>query len=469
MWFRSDLRVEDNTALSHACKAEGEGVVAVFVICTDQWRDHDWGGNKVDFVLRNVAALKERLETLNIPLKIVRTRRFDTVAGHLADLATETGCGAIYFNKEYEVNELERDEAVVDAFEKADLEAHSYTDQTILEPDLFRTGNGDFYSVFTPFRKKWLDHYKGEPPETHATPRQRDTIGVSSDDVPDALPGFDPEIDPDRWKAGEKHAKLHLSHFVRHKIGAYHNARDVPSTDGTSTVSPYLAAGVLSPRQCMEAAIEANGGDAEFDGGGAPIWMSELVWREFYKHVLVGFPRVSRRRPFKKKTEKIEWDDDDTKFKAWCEGKTGFPIVDAGMRQLLREGWMHNRVRMIVAMFLTKDLFVDWRRGEKWFARHLVDLDLASNNGGWQWSASTGTDAQPYFRVFNPFSQSKKHDPDGAYIKEYVPELEGVPAAALHDPEKLASSIKNAEADYPEPIVDRTKTKDRVTEAFKSL
>lgn len=469
MWFRSDLRVEDNTALHHACHDSDDGVVAVFNIPTDQWRDHNWGGNKAGFVLRSVCALKERLDTLNIPLKILHTKRFDTVPDHLAKLARSCACDALYFNKEYEVNELARDEEVRDTYDGAGLPVHAYDDLTILPPDLFRTGNADFYSVYTPFKRKWLEHYKERRVETFATPAKRRELDIDADDVPGSLPGFQPTIDQGRWPAGEAHAKRRLTAFLKERIEVYHERRDTPSIDGTSALSPYLGAGVLSARACFEAAREANGGVAALDGDGAASWMNELVWREFYKHVLVGFPRVCRDRPFQAKTRKIEWSHDDEHFEAWCEGRTGFPIVDAGMRQLEATGWMHNRLRMIVAMFLTKDLFIDWRRGEAWFERHLVDLDFASNNGGWQWSASTGTDAQPYFRVFNPFSQSKRYDPEGAFIKDWVPELGSVPAPALHDPKKLAEVRPMLAPAYPERIVDRSGTRDRVVEAFKAL
>ncbi|GAB4546152.1 MAG: deoxyribodipyrimidine photo-lyase [Phycisphaerales bacterium] len=469
MWFRSDLRVEDNTALHHACLDEDDGVVAVFNIPTQQWHDHDWGGNKVDFVLRSLRALSDRLSTLNIPLRIVRTERFDTLPDHLLTLARSCGCDALYFNREYEVNERARDEAVADAFDAGAIPVRAFHDQTVLEPDAFRTGAGDFYSVYTPFRRKWQEHYTQGRVQTLAAPRKRSEIDVTSDEIPASLPGFETTYDPDAWPAGEEAAKRRLTAFAKRAIGAYDEQRDPPGEDGTSMLSPHLAIGSISARQCMRSAIEANNDALELTDSGPGVWMSELVWREFYKHVLVGFPRVSRGRAFQRKTEKIEWSYDKEDFSKWCAGQTGFPIVDAGMRQLRQTGWMHNRVRMIVAMFLTKDLFIDWRWGERWFASHLVDLDFASNNGGWQWSASTGTDAQPYFRVFNPWSQSKKCDPDGVYIRRYVPELADVPAVALHDEKKLAEARERLGIDYPTPMVDRTRTKDKVVKAFKAL
>jgi deoxyribodipyrimidine photo-lyase len=256
-----------------------------------------------------------------------------------------------------------------------------------------------------------------------------------------------------------------LQHFVKERIERYKTDRDSPATAGTSTLSPYLASGVISARQCLESAVAANNGRVDSGKTGVVTWISELIWREFYRHILMGYPRVCRHQPFRLETKQIEWDEDDAHFEAWCAGRTGFPIVDAGMRQLARTGWMHNRVRMITAMFLTKDLFIDWRRGEAHFMRHLVDGDLASNNGGWQWSASTGTDAAPYFRIFNPYSQSRKCDPTGDYIRKFVPELAGLDDDSIHQPEPLAADAN----DYPQPIVDRTQTKERVMAAFKAI
>ena len=221
-------------------------------------------------------------------------------------------------------------------------------------------------------------------------------------------------------------------------------------TNNTATCQPGMAPvnchpiwrqEVISPRQCVADAVAWNDGTFAGDEG-IQTWISELVWREFYAHVLVGFPRVSMHRAFREDTEAVKWRHDEQDFQAWCDGNTGYPIVDAGMRQLNRTGWMHNRLRMVVAMFLSKHLLLDWRWGERYFMQRLVDGDLAANNGGWQWSASTGTDAAPYFRIFNPFSQSKRFDEDGRFIKKFCPELESVPAPALHDPDKLAAGAR---------------------------
>jgi deoxyribodipyrimidine photo-lyase len=249
----------------------------------------------------------------------------------------------------------------------------------------------------------------------------------------------------------------------------YHEARDFPGKDGTSTMSPYLAVGAISSKQCLRAAMSESPTpwpDVMGLKDGRAGWINELIWREFYRHLLIAFPKLCMYQPFQAHTKAIEWSDRDEEFEAWTQAQTGYPIVDAALRQLLETGWMHNRLRMVVAMFLTKNLLQDWRKGERFFMNHLIDGDLASNNGGWQWAASTGTDAAPYFRVFNPWSQSAKFDPDGTFIKHYLPELQDVPAKALHDPKRL---LKPKPASYPDPICDHKSTRLHAIEVFKNL
>jgi Deoxyribodipyrimidine photolyase len=479
MWFRADLRVRDNTALSAACEGSREGVVAVFTICPKQWKDeHDWGGAKVEFILRCLRDLKDQLGQRHIPLKILVEPTFATVPEALLKLARRTNCGRIVFNREYELNERRRDEAVVRAFEDAGLGAKSFTDNVILEPGTVRTGEGKYYTVFSPFKKRWLEVYHDAGGvRTAPAPEPQKKIEVEADEIPERVEGFElAEGRPDLWKAGEDHAAGRLGAFCRDRIHHYHGQRNQPAINGTSTLSPYLTTGVLGPRQCLLAAARANaeGGAEGGDGVNAEqtspaLWISELIWREFYKHILVGFERVNRHEPFQTRTRAIEWEQDDAKFAAWCEGRTGYPLVDAAMRQLHQTGWMHNRLRMITAMFLTKDLFLDWRLGEKYFMQKLVDGDLAANNGGWQWSASTGTDAQPYFRVFNPITQSEQFDPEGGFIRRFVPELKDVPARDIHDPKKLGKLGLFKKLEYPGPIVDHKQSRERAIAAFKEL
>ncbi|MBT8484233.1 MAG: deoxyribodipyrimidine photo-lyase [Phycisphaerales bacterium] len=470
VWFRSDLRVADNPALSHAVNIATRGVVAVFTICPKQWAEHDWGANRVAFVLASVEALSGSLRSRRIPLLIDRGEAFDDVPERLLDLAQRHACDVLLFNREYEVNERTRDAAVTDAFTDAGLDVRAFTDQVVVPPGSIRTGKGDFYTVFTPFKKKWIERInESEDVTPLRRPSALDRAVTTPDDVPDRVEGFAAAEDIiERWPAGEDEAAKRLRRFVRSAIEDYESQRDHPAVDGTSQLSPYLATGAISVRQCLEAARAANDGSLDGKNTNVATWISELVWREFYRHILVGYPRVSRHRAFKPETESLKWRNAKKDFAAWQEGRTGYPIVDAAMRQLAATGWMHNRLRMITAMFLTKDLLIDWRWGERHFMLNLVDGDLASNNGGWQWAASTGTDAAPYFRIFNPFSQSKKFDEDGRFIREWVPELAEVDTAALHDPKRLAS--ERAEGlSYPAPIVDHAEGRDRAIAAFKRL
>jgi deoxyribodipyrimidine photo-lyase len=262
-----------------------------------------------------------------------------------------------------------------------------------------------------------------------------------------------------------------LSGFCERRLRAYKEQRDTPSIDATSMLSPYLNAGVVSPRQCIVMARDANGGrydDRAPGHAGGAHWISEVIWREFYQHVLVGFPRVCMHRAFRPATERLVWEQNPEHLQRWKEGRTGVPIVDAAMRQMNTMGWMHNRLRMVAAMYFTKDLFLDWRLGERYFMQTLVDGDLGSNNGGWQWSASTGTDAAPYFRIFNPASQSKRCDPDGEFIRRWVPELRDVEGEAIHEPGALPGLLRQR-VEYPEPLVDHDVARERVLRAFKGL
>ncbi len=497
IWFRSDLRIRDNTALHRACASATDGVVAAFLICRGQWRQHDWGTAKVDFVLRSANALAAALRDRNIPLVAVEADSFDRAPKVLVQIAERHGCDALIANDEYEVNERRRDEAVKIAFARRGWSTHIFHDQTILDVSAIRTGAGDFYTVFTPFKRKWLDtldrlatdgdvgrdgdHGDGVgsggdmPVATYARPRRQRTpraaidraapAGQPRDSIDTTTTGFPGRAHADLWPAGEDEALRRLKWFCNKNLGSYDTERDIPGRDATSALSPYLAAGVISPRQCLHAAIEAN--DGRWRGGhiGVETWINELIWREFYRHVLIGFPHVCMNLAFRKEADRISWRHEEEAFTAWGEGRTGFPIVDAGMRQLVETGWMHNRLRMITAMFLTKDLFIDWRWGERFFMQHLVDGDFASNNGGWQWSASTGTDAAPYFRVFNPYSQSRKFDPDGAFIRRYVSELAALSNRDIHEP----PGDSRFSGGYPAPILDRTRTRDRVMAAFKQM
>ena len=477
VWFRSDLRVADNDALWHARRNANDGVVAVFTICPEQWHEHDWGPMTADFVRRCLIELQQSLNDLNIPLRIVVTPRFGEIPEELLKLAKQYDIGELHMGREYEVNERKRDQKVADVFEDAGVRVHRHTNKVLYEPGQLRTKEDKWYSVFTPFKKRLYARWDEETPEVLPVPKACDSRIDSGDRIPEKDQwkdwGFDFDAEhatrPDLWPGGESAAMERFETFVESSIRDYKDRRDSPADEaGTSALSPYLAMGCIGPRQIVKRCLDENNHEFWKGSKGIAHYISEIVWREFYQHLLVGFPRVCKHRNFNTDYDGLEWREDDEQFQAWCEGRTGVPIVDAAMRQLNTTGWMHNRCRMIVAMFLTKNLLLDWRLGEKYFMNKLVDGDLASNNGGWQWSSSTGTDAAPYFRVYNPISQSERHDPEGEYIARYIPELADLGAKQIHDPHDRAAGLFD-KLSYPEPIVDLKETRERAIEAFKQF
>ena len=470
IWFRRDLRINDNRALYAACENGGE-VNAVYMVTPQQWQQHNESAAKLAFWHACLQKLEADLATLGIGLRVLTAPSFSEVPQALLQLAKSSGATGLYFNNEYEYNESVRDDAVCTDFAAAGIKTCRFDDRVLLPPGSVLTGSSSYYTVFTPFMKAWLKKAAGTDlsPLPAPKPQPRPLTAALVADKPASVAWCcDSVWRSDLWPAGEKAAQQMLQKFAAGRVGEYHEKRDFPGINGTSLLSPYLAAGVLSPRQCLAA---LTGGQKKWpaEGSGAWVWLSELVWRDFYAHVLVGFPRVSRGQPFKLQTKALQWNHDSEKLEKWQNGQTGFPIVDAAMRQLRQTGWMHNRLRMIAAMFLSKYPFIDWRLGEKFFMQHLLDGDLAANNGGWQWSASTGTDAVPYFRIFNPFSQSARFDPDGAFIRKFCPELAEVPTPALHDPKKLAVAVKSMKIDYPPLLVDPQKARQQVMMAFKAI
>jgi deoxyribodipyrimidine photo-lyase len=265
-----------------------------------------------------------------------------------------------------------------------------------------------------------------------------------------------------KWQPGELSARKQLRRFIDAGLSGYRQRRDYPALAATSVLSTALSAGTLSVPECGLAARPALQDAASREG--AECWIGELAWRDFYRQIMANFPRLARGEAFREDTRYIQWSSDNSRFQAWCEGRTGYPLVDAAQRQLLQTGWMHNRLRMVSAMFLSKHLFIDWRRGEEFFMRHLIDGDFAANNGGWQWSASTGTDAAPYFRVFSPIRQSERFDPEGEFIRRFVPELAGLSAKSIHAPWRAPVPPDN----YPQPVVPHEGVKERVTAAFRA-
>ncbi len=467
VWLRRDLRVSDNRALYYASLDSPE-VHAVYVVTPRQWQQHDEAPAKLAFWRICVQKLESDLADIGIGLSVIVVPDYAAIPPALLQLAQKNHYTALYFNNEYEFNEASRDRLVCAAFTAAGIKVRQFDDRVLLPPGSILTGNGGYYTVFTPFRKAWkksavtADTTPLPPPAARKPLVVRQNVSSCPEWVDLA------SWRSDLWPAGEKAAQQMLQKFVAARAADYHLKRDFPGINGTSTISPYLTAGVLSPRQCLHALIGRKT-SWPADGTGPDGWLTELIWRDFYNHVLVGFPRVSRGQPFKLQTRSLAWNYDQEKFEKWQQGQTGFPLVDAAMRQLRQTGWMHNRLRMVAAMFLSKYLFIDWRLGERFFMQNLLDGDLAANNGGWQWSASTGTDAVPYFRVFNPFSQSARFDSDGSFIRKFCPELAEVPAQALHDPQKLTVALQKAQVSFPALLVDPQVARKHVLSAFKAL
>ena len=469
VWFREeDLRVRDNTALHHACNFANDGVIAVFIVTTSAWQAHQLADCRVDFIFRNLAVLKDELASLNIPLLVLSTLSTNDIPDLLLKITNEHSISRLYFNEQYELDEKRRDEKVVKHLRENTIICISCIDQILLTPEEIKTSGGGTYTIFTPFRKKWLQILKEKGGfQVLEKPKPQIPLNIIPSVIPVQLEGFQATNASSLWPAGESVALNRLQSFVENKLVRYHLDRDYPALDGTSQLSPYLAAGVISVRQCLAAAQQSNKGLLDVGEQGVITWVTELIWREFYRHILIVFPRVSMNKPFKLQSQNISWENNVDQFNAWKLGQTGIPIVDAAMRQLLANHWMHNRLRMVVAMFLSKNLLIDWRWGEAHFMQHLIDGDLASNNGGWQWAASTGTDAVPYFRIFNPVTQSQRFDPEGIFIKKYCPELTALNAKDIHAPWLATSPSIYNNQQYPMPIVDLQSSRLRAISTFK--
>ena len=436
--------MEDNPALVDACSGpRDEPAVAVFLICTSQWSDHDVGHVRLAWLRQTLYVLRADLGRLGIPLWIAAAPRFADVPATLKEIAQATGAQSVSCNAEYPLNEQRRDEAARRLLSSAGVELRVHHGTVILPPGTVRTGDDRPYAVFTPFKRRWESLIgSGERTPLAPPPARRG----SAADVPDPEPVMallPDDLPSSEWPAGESAARQRLGKFIDSLLAGYHEDRDKPSAHGTSGLSPYLSIGALSPRTCFSMALPSLSSSP-----GAEQWISELIWREFYRHVVAQFPHVSRGEAFQVHMNGFPWREDRNALEAWQSGRTGYPLVDAAMRQLNNTGFMHNRLRMVSAMFLSKHLLIDWHEGERYFMNKLRDGDFASNNGGWQWSASTGTDAAPYVRIFNPTRQQKKFDTDGCFVGKWVPEVGG--------------------ADYPPPIVDHAFARQRAIDAFKT-
>jgi deoxyribodipyrimidine photo-lyase len=476
VWFRRDLRADDHAALHHALRAARE-VWCVFVFDREILDALPRRDRRVEFIRDSVEELSRTLATLgeahgNQGVRLIV--RHGHASSELPQLATQLRVQAVYANHDDEPDALARDGRVRDRLASTGIAWHSSKDHVVFERSELLTGAGKPYSVFTPYKNAWLKKVepfflKAYPIEPHAG-----SLVAPPEPMASAVPalgelGFEPSnLHTLKISTGSSGAQALLADFLQ-RIDAYEETRNFPAVKGPSYLSVHLRFGTVSIRQLARAASERLAGGSR----GAEVWLSELIWRDFYHQILHHHPQVVG-ASFKPDYDRIEWErgpEADALFAAWCEGRTGYPLVDAAMAQINQTGYMHNRLRMVVASFLVKDLGIDWRRGEAYFAEHLNDFDLAANNGGWQWAASTGCDAQPYFRIFNPVSQSEKFDASGKFIRRYLPQLAALPDKLIHAPwEARPLELQGAGValgtNYPLPIVRHDEARERTLARF---
>ena len=476
MWFRRDLRVDDNAALHHALQSCGQ-VFCLFVFDRGILDALPRADRRVEFLRESLVDLDQQLgdagKQHGVGCAGLIVRHGDA-ADCLSAVASELAVDAVFFNHDDEPQSLARDTAVQALMQADGVAVHSFKDHLIFERAEVLTLAGKPYSVFTPYKNAWLKkidafYLKPYPTKKYAAalaPRPANESGniPELDDLGFKRTNFSALKIPAGTRGGQQ-----LFSDFQERIDQYEETRNFPAVKGPSYLGIHLRFGTVSIRQMAAVALKA-----QMKGSvGASTWLSELVWRDFYGQILSNFPHVAC-RAFKPEYEAVAWESGDKAealFKAWCDGQTGYPLVDAAMAQINQTGYMHNRLRMVTASFLVKDLGIDWRRGEAYFAEHLNDFDLASNNGGWQWAASTGCDAQPYFRIFNPVSQSEKFDPEGKFIRKYLPILENLPTRDLHSP-WLAKPMVLLEAgvslgeNYPLPIVQHDQARTRTLQRY---
>ncbi len=465
VWYRNDLRVHEQAALT-AALSDGRPVRALYMLCERQWQLHGIAPLRCWYVLESLRELGEALAKLGVPLDILPAGDFADVPRALASYLQDHAVARLYCGREYPLNELNRDRACAAVAASSGVEIIGFDHSVLVPPKLLMSGQGTPYTVFTPYRRAWEKWLSAHGPLATSSRLRKagPAVVFQGHGLIDAALSRVAVADSltSQWQPGETAARKQLKRFIDSGLCGYRQRRDYPALAATSVLSAALSAGTLSVTECWLAARPA----LQDPGGreGAECWIGELAWRDFYRQIMANFPRLARGEVFREDTSYIQWSTDEARFQAWCEGRTGYPLVDAAQRQLLQTGWMHNRLRMVSAMFLSKHLFIDWRRGEQFFMHHLIDGDFAANNGGWQWSASTGTDAAPYFRVFSPIRQSERFDPEGEFILRFVPELAGLPAKSLHAPWKAPIPPDN----YPQPVVPHEGVKERVTEAFRA-
>lgn len=466
LWFRNDLRLEDNPALDAA--AAFGAVVPVFVWAPQEEGAWPPGAASRGWLHHSLGALDASLRARGARLIL----RSGPSAAALLEVIRQTGARAIFFNRRPEPDIETRDRAVVEELERAGVTARSFNSHFLLEPRAIANKSGGPYRVFSRYWMACLESLRRAPP----TPSPAPQTWASPSRWPRSLALDALELAPNTgwpqrlagaWTPGETGAEAALERFRAQALAGYADARDFPGTAGTSRLSPHLHFGEISPRRVWAALASS----AHSPGFGK--FAAELGWREFAAHLLAHFPQTPA-APLRPEFERMDWRDDPEALDAWRRGQTGYPIIDAGMRELLATGWMHNRVRMVVASFLTKDLLQSWTTGARWFWETLADADLANNTLGWQWCAGCGADAMPFFRIFNPVAQGQKFDPDGVYTRRWAPELARLPSRWIHEPWRTSEAVLRAagvrlDSDYPRPIVPHEIARNRALDAFGRL
>jgi deoxyribodipyrimidine photo-lyase len=463
VWFRRDLRSYDHAALYHALKSTRR-VLCAFVFDTEILdalpSRHD---RRVEFIWEAVAELKAALEGMGGGLAVIYGRAREEIPR----LAQRSAVQAVYANHDYEPQAMARDLDVERRLGALGVAFHTFKDHTVFDKDEILTQAGKPFGVYTPYKNAWLHEVDAFFLKAYPTQRYASALAKPPDS---ALPSLE-EMGFQRTDLRQLHLPLGMSgaqqlfgEFLG-RMRYYHERRDFPAVRGPSYLSAHMRFGTISVREVARAAwMQAD--------PGAQVWLSELIWRDFYCQVLYHHPHVAE-HAFKPEFDRLPFPNCEGLFRAWCEARTGYPLVDAAMRQINQSGYMHNRLRMVVASFLVKDLHIDWRWGERYFAQHLNDFDLAANNGGWQWAASTGSDAQPYFRIFNPVTQSERFDPGGRFIRLYLPELVHVPDKFIHAPWRMSPLEQEAcgvriGRDYPAPVVDHAQARRFALELYGS-
>ncbi|KAI9760119.1 MAG: hypothetical protein M4579_001839 [Chaenotheca gracillima] len=483
-WYKCDLRIQDNKGLHLAAQKAKEAnvpLICMYIVSPQDFQAHATAPVRVDFILRTLEVLKEDLAKLDIPLYVETVAKRKTVPDRILKLAQEWGASHIYANVEYEVDELRREASLTRKCLDSGIAFNAVPDTCVVAPGELSSQQGRQYAVYSPWFRAWVAYCHAHPGQLdlHASPEKnpasarnkfKSLFDMPIPSAPENKTLSDEEKKRFRsmWPPGEHEAQSRLKKFLQEKIGKYGETRNFPAANGTAVLSVHFASGTLSARTAVRSARDTNS-TKKLDGGNSGItnWISEVAWRDFYKHVLAHWPFVCMNKPFKPEYANIEWSYSAADLKAWQTGRTGYPIVDAAMRQLNHMGYMHNRCRMIVASFLAKDLLVDWRLGEQYFMEHLIDGDFASNNGGWGFSASTGVDPQPYFRIFNPLLQSEKFDSSGEYIRKWVEELSDIKGKAIHDPYGRGEAKAAEKKGYPKQVVEHKFARDRALSKYK--